>query len=363
MGAVGPDVPLAASVVVCTHDRAGLLAGLTAALRRQVLERPFEVLIVDSASSDRTPQIAADLATDRAPRVRTVRSARDGLCTARNLGLREAAGGIVAFLDDDAVPHPGWLAAIVAAFSDARVGAAGGPVVLRYESPPPAWLTEPLARYLTAYDLGPAPRSVHYTLTMEQYPRGANIAVRRAAAIGVDGFRTMFERRGRRGLRSNDEADLCYRLESGGWQIRYAPRAVVDHIVSVDRLQPRWFLRRFAAQGLSDALFQLGNRGVRKALGRLRWYHAAQLLRLPARVTGGRRPERLLAECDRRAAWGYVRGLALGLAAGVRPPGARGGRPAGDIAAALAPPAPHARSGGAAPPGREDERTAPRPLS
>jgi hypothetical protein len=138
------------------------------------------------------------------------------------------------------------------------------------------------------------------------------MAVRRSAAIEAGGFRMMFERRGRR-LRSNDELDPCYRLQSRGWRLRYTPEAAVDHVVLAERLQPEWFRRRYRAQGTSDALFQLVNRGLRRALGRLRWYYGPRLLRLPYRPGADPDPVRLLRECERREAWGYVAGLAVGL--------------------------------------------------
>ncbi|MCB2123539.1 MAG: glycosyltransferase, partial [Rhodobacteraceae bacterium] len=50
---------------------------------------------------------------------------------ARNLGLAAAAGEIVAFIDDDAVPEPRWLARLTAPFADPGIAAAGGFVVGR----------------------------------------------------------------------------------------------------------------------------------------------------------------------------------------------------------------------------------------
>jgi glycosyltransferase involved in cell wall biosynthesis len=301
-----------ATIAVCTHNRARLLPTLVEALRRQTYDDGFEIVLIDSGSTDDTPAVLASLQTDQRPAVRAQRVERPGLCVARNEALAAAAGAVVAFLDDDALPRTGWLRGILAPFADPQVGAVGGRIVLRFEGAIPSWLTTSLYGLLTAYDLGPAPRAIRYTLAMDEYPRGANLAVRRTAAAGAGGFRVMFERRGR-GLRSNDEADLCYRLEATNWRLRYAPEATVDHIVLPERYEPEWFLRRFAAQGTSDALFQLANRGLRAALGRVRWYHGERLLRRRHRVGTAPDAERLFAECERQGAWGYLRGLLLGL--------------------------------------------------
>jgi glycosyltransferase involved in cell wall biosynthesis len=304
----------AASVVVCTHNRASLLPALVAAVRAQEVNGGFEVLVVDSASTDETATVAAGLAGAGVPPVRAVRAAGRGLCVARNHGLTTTVGAIVVFIDDDAVPRPGWLAALVAPFDDPLVGCVGGPVSLRFSGDVPPWLVPRLRAFLTAYDLGPTPRAVSYSAGMEDYPRGANFAVRREAARAAGGFRRLFERRGAR-LRSNDELDLCYRLERCGWGLRYAADARVDHLVMPERLHPTWFLRRLGAQGESDALFLLANRGLRAALGRLRWCHATHLGRTPYAPGDDPDPVRLLAECERRAAWGFVRGLLGGLPA------------------------------------------------
>ena len=299
-----------ASVVVCTHNRAALLPALIAALQAQRGAGVFEVLIVDSASSDATPACVADLTARGHPELRSLRLERPGLCRARNLGLEAAGGPIVVFIDDDALPSPTWLAMMCAAFDDQTVGGAGGPVRLRFEEPPPPWLDRRLRSFLTAYDLGREARRIEYTRGMEEYPRGANFAVRRSAALAAGGFRPLFERHGR-GLRSNDELDLCFRMERGGWHLQYV-LATVDHLVSRERLQPGWFLRRFAAQGESDALFEIANRGLRSALGRLRWYYARRL-RFPTRGAGGAAvTEELVRECERREAWGYLRGVLWG---------------------------------------------------
>ena len=46
----------------------------------------------------------------------------------RNVGVKVAAGDILAFIDDDAVPEPDWLEQLAGAYEDPRVSAAGGPV-------------------------------------------------------------------------------------------------------------------------------------------------------------------------------------------------------------------------------------------
>ncbi len=114
--------PLFTSVVVPVRNGAGtigecieaLLAGDYPAERR-------ELLIVDNDSDDAT----ADVIRAHAG-VRYLHEPRRGVSNARNRGIAESRGEIVAFLDGDCIPDPGWLTALIHPFSDAEVGAVAG---------------------------------------------------------------------------------------------------------------------------------------------------------------------------------------------------------------------------------------------
>jgi len=98
------------SVVVPTRNRAQMLRELLSALERQEYES-FEVIVVDDASEDET---AVLLAGWQGPNRRAFRLPRPwGSYAARNRGVEEARGLLVAFTDDDCRPEPGWLTALV----------------------------------------------------------------------------------------------------------------------------------------------------------------------------------------------------------------------------------------------------------
>ena len=110
----------AVSVVVATHERRALLARLVAALEAQTRE-DLEVVIVDDGSTDGTWEELQRLAASSSRRLRILRQDRPtGPAAARNRGWREARGRIVAFTDDDCVPTPGWLEALVAPIAAGR---------------------------------------------------------------------------------------------------------------------------------------------------------------------------------------------------------------------------------------------------
>jgi glycosyltransferase involved in cell wall biosynthesis len=300
-----------ATVVICTHDRAALLPRAVAGALREAAACDAEVLVVDNASGDDTPAVLARLRAE-APALRAVREPELGLSAARNRGLTEARAPVVAYLDDEAVPRPGWLAALLAPYADRAVACVGGRIRLEFDRTPPAWLTPALRAALSAYDLGETPRRLRYR-PGDVYPFGANISFRVADALGAGGFSTAVGPRGRRQL-VHDETDLCFRLDVAGREIRYAPAAVVDHLVVAERLSAEWMLRRFWLGGVSGATFEIKNRGLWRAVGKLRWYYAPRFTVRRYAPRAPIDPRRLEHECARQEALGYVVGLARGIA-------------------------------------------------
>ena len=294
------------TVAVCTHNRAGLLAATVAAAQPQVVALGGELLLIDNASTDDTPAVTLELA-GRYSGVRVVREPRLGLSAARNRALAETRGAILVYLDDDARPRPDWLATLHEAFDAPEVMCAGGRIVLAFDRPPPAWLSEPLHAALSAYDLGGAPMAVRYGKAT--YPFGANIAFRVAQARAAGGFSEEIGMRGYRHQLLHEETDLCYRLEQAGGVIRYLPAAVVDHHIVAERLSPRWMLRRYYHTGESAAVFILRNRGVARAVWRVWWHYADALAHLPYDAREPLDPTRFATECRRREALGYVASL------------------------------------------------------
>jgi len=117
----------AVSVVVATRDRPERLAALLRSLRGQTLAEPFEVVVVDDGSGERT---ATAIERERGELdLRLLRAGGEGPARARNRGWRAARGRLIAFTDDDCEATPGWLAAAASA-AEANPGAiVQGPTV------------------------------------------------------------------------------------------------------------------------------------------------------------------------------------------------------------------------------------------
>src|SRR5262245_23694357 len=97
------------SVVIPTHNRLEVLAEVLQALEFQYAAPAFEVVVVDDGSTDGTGEWLRSR-TFQVP-LRAIVQENHGPAAARNTGVAAASGRWVAFLGDDTVPSPGWLAA------------------------------------------------------------------------------------------------------------------------------------------------------------------------------------------------------------------------------------------------------------
>jgi glycosyltransferase involved in cell wall biosynthesis len=297
MGSSDLDV----SVVVCTRNRSAALVGaLDAILAIEYDPRRWEMLIVDNSSTDDTAAVARAVAESHSGRVRVVVEEQIGLSAARNAGVAATEAEIIAFIDDDAFPEPGWLAAIVEGFRRPDVMCVGGPVEPLIEGELPSWFSGRFLPYLTVWDLG----NEEIELVYNEYPRGANIAYRRSGLDLVGGFSVHLGRKGPN-LLSCEEIELCLRLERAGFVTLYQPSARVGHLTPVARMTPEWLHERFAAQGRSEAIVNWmhgGWAGLRTGLRTVR-HHAEDARRNRAQVGT------IFADCHRHTVRGYYRGM------------------------------------------------------
>lgn len=195
------------SVVIPAFDAAATIGETLRALQSQAGIEDFEIIVVDNASRDGTAEIA------RKWGARVLYEPVRGPAAARNCGLHAASGKIIAHLDADTVPTRRWLAELCAPFSDPAETLAAG----RSLSYPPVTAAE---RFAAAIGLNDA------TLAVRRQPfpfaPSLNLAVRRAAALGVGGWNSA--------LITGEDVDFSHRiLRAYGGPIAYRERAILYH--------------------------------------------------------------------------------------------------------------------------------------
>src|SRR5260221_13089498 len=82
------------------------------------------------------------------------------------------------------------------------------------------------------------------------------MSIRRAAFERCGYFLDGFDRRGR-SLMSYGDIEMCFRIDKAGYTVLYVPDAEIFHVIRGDRLNRKWFRRRFYWQGRSEGLFEL----------------------------------------------------------------------------------------------------------
>src|SRR5579872_5616053 len=177
------------TVILCTYNRCQNLPTALESVAASVLPRSvdWEVLVVDNNSKDETREVVEEFCRRYPDRFRYLFEPQQGLSRARNAGVREARGDVLAFVDDDVMVEPAWLQNLTASLSDDRWAGAGGRIVLQWPSPIPKWLTTdgPYARHgFPGFDQGPIAKE------LDGPPFGTNMAFRRTMFEKYGYFRT-----------------------------------------------------------------------------------------------------------------------------------------------------------------------------
>ena len=273
------------------------------------------MFVVDSASPPAEAAAIAEVVAEAGASTRLLRTNEPGLSLARNLGLAEAGGSWVAFLDDDAVPEPGWAAALlhrIAALPE-RAAALGGRILPAWEAPLPGWWPPSLRGVLTIIEWeGYGEVGVDLPESIEIY--GANMAFAAAPLREVGGFSETLGRVGDR-LLSGEEVEVVASLRARGFRAFYEGAAAVRHSIQRERLRPGWLLSRLLWQGATDALRdRAGKNGRTSGHARLLGAAARLLVQAPLLLWPPTSSALLRARCGAAYNLGYLRGRLAGAA-------------------------------------------------
>lgn len=252
-----------ASVIVCTRNRAESLEGCLRTVLAERPARPWELILVDNASTDDTASIidCCIETTARVP-VKHLTEERLGLSYARNLGVAAARGDLLLFTDDDVLVEPGWIDALCAGFEQEDVAAVGGQVLPEWPHDPPRWLRGRHTGILALTDFGDASRD----LLEDDFPVGANMAIRSSLVAGDD---PPFDvRLGHQGSHyfAYEEFELFLNLRKRG-RLIYRPDAVVRHKILPERMTWKGMRKAIVHNGYGSRRAERLRGGPRPGLG------------------------------------------------------------------------------------------------
>lgn len=202
------------SVIIPTYERVGQLSVCLAALAAQTypLDR-FEVLVVDDGSAT-SPEAVVDPYRDQL-NVQLLTQRHAGPAAARNYGAAYAKGSFLAFTDDDCAPEPGWLRSLATCFLSCSDCAVGGRTINELANNPYSTGSQLVVDYLYAgWNSDPD----HATFLTSN-----NFALPAKTFQDVGGFDAGWTHA------AGEDRELCDRLISHGYRLRYAPDALVRH--------------------------------------------------------------------------------------------------------------------------------------
>ncbi len=245
------------TVAICTLDRKRHLERAIDALLVQLRDFPKgRLLVVDNGSTDGTREYLAQLERT-GPHVATVGESEKGLFFARVRAITEATGEFLFFLDDDAVPQPGWLAGMLRQLTSAAdVGVVGCAIDSLWETERPAWLSDRMMREIPVYDIAEEQQEARFPA----FPAGTALGLRlnECARLYAGSGRRGNYPLGRKGtprdgaryrLLGGEDTDLCEIYARNGYRVLFTNGARIHHAVTEERLDPAWFLRKFASEG------------------------------------------------------------------------------------------------------------------
>jgi GT2 family glycosyltransferase len=190
------------------------------AIARQT--RPAEQVVITVRDQDReTLDVVPDLERLLGPALEVIITPEVNLRDSMNIGLARTTGSLVAMTDDDAEPHPEWLAKLAAAFRSSDIGGIGG----RDWQPHERW-DEPVVGKLSWYGRVVGNHHLGTGQAREvELLKGANCCFR-----GDVLRRIRFDRRLRgKGNVNHWEMAICFALLREGYKLIYDPAIVVDH--------------------------------------------------------------------------------------------------------------------------------------
>ena len=219
------------TIAIPTFNHLELTRQCIDAIQRTTEPGSYEIVVVDNGSTDGTPAWLADQDADG--RLRAVlNDGNRGFSAACNQGAALARGEVVLFLNNDTIPHPGWLDAVQAELAEhPETGIVGSKLLYANGTIQHAGVVvgeregegDPFPFHVYLCQPADAP---HVSRRREfQFVTGACLAIRRELHERVGGFDEAF-------WNGHEDLDLCLKARAAGAKVVYRPDSVVTHLES-----------------------------------------------------------------------------------------------------------------------------------
>ncbi len=174
----------------------------------------YEIIIVDDGSTDDTH----DICRSYDDRIKLIQTSNGGPSRARNIGVREARGDIVAFTDSDCLAHEQWLNQLNRGFDKGLVAGVGGNQVSPSDE---SHFGKTIQDTLSILGFATSYMKPHSSITKTQHNPSCNSAYRKKCFEEIGGFDES--------MWPGEDVDLDYRLMQRGYTLIRNPEAIVSH--------------------------------------------------------------------------------------------------------------------------------------
>lgn len=242
------------SVVICTYNRAEYLRNSINSF--VTIEKPentrYELIIVDNNSTDETEKIALDAIEKNDFCIKYIKEHMQGSNYARNKGIIESSGGIIAFVDDDVIFDKLWMIEMLKTFQYSKnVWGVGGKIIPIFKDGTPPWMSDDL---LFIYGRLSFSNSIE-NMKFPYCPFEGNMAFRKTVFDRFGLFQTKHCRNSKT-LITNDGKYFFYMISRIDGKVFFNPHALIYHIIGKERTNKKYILSHNYWRGVSDEIFE-----------------------------------------------------------------------------------------------------------
>jgi glycosyltransferase involved in cell wall biosynthesis len=223
-------------VIICTYNRCEDLKDVLESLHHQdgAESIDYEITVVDNNSSDATKNVVEEFRKTFNKNVRYIFEKKQGQAAARNRGIKESSGDIIAFIDDDAIASERWLNVVHQMFSSSDIDCLTGRIIPIWNSEKPKWYHEQMHGVIGDINHG------NTTYILNDDMAGGNMAIKM----------TIFKKYGGFKVDLGEDSEFSSRILKYGCGIIYCPDMLIYHKVLPHRLTKRYFRRWFFSRGI-----------------------------------------------------------------------------------------------------------------
>lgn len=241
------------SVIICTYNRDKYIYNILQSIAENEFPTDqYEIILVNNNCSDNTIAECQRFRTDY-PHIdmKEFVETNQGLSYARNRGIRESSGDILVYVDDDALVNKAYLRTYADFFNThPNIDAAGGPIIPKYETSEPSWMSHFTKCLITGYKYN---GNKIKEFAKNDFPGGGNAGYRSHVFEKVGLFNVDLGRKGD-SLVGAEEKDIFDKMTSLGMRFFYLPNAILYHLIPEKKLSKEYFDKLTYSIGKSERI-------------------------------------------------------------------------------------------------------------